>query len=735
MTTDWRVLVHAAGEYWESLAPLKQVLHAGSGLLVVAFLLLLWTPAGNRRAAFKCLALAVLLHALAWGFFDQYDFRRDRSGSQASEFRISLRLRSRSRENRAAASKLVDELRGDRSALAEESIERRRKPEPAIEPTRPTPTDPEPAPEVLPTPALPEPREAATPTDPTLERIRPVAVAAPKPAPKADPNPVATAREAPVESLRRRRTAEAPRARVRPPRKDRSSEAPDATPRLVGRRSPDPLTPSPTRTGVRSTRPAPAPAPAKSAGSVARNDRSAKDVERAASSEGATGRLEPANGKRAADGAGGARAGPLEGLDGIGMRRRRSGSTGTPVRRQTGKRTPVRRQTGKRTAGGDGVDLETLLARGRSSPAAAEASTEAVAPAGLWGNRLAPNRLDILQRHGGSQATERAVVDALAWLATHQDQRGFWDSDGFARRCPAGDRCEGVAVETGSDTGLTGLALLAFLGAGHTDRPTDEHGQVVRRGVDWLVEVQRSDGDLRGRGRIYCHAMATIALCEAYALTEDQRLKRPAQRAIDWLAQAQHPRTGGWRYAPGQLGDTSVFGWAVLALRSAEAAGLRVSDETWRRTRRWPPLVTSGPHGGLAAYRPGSPPSHSMTAETLLCRQVFGMARDADAAIEAGNHLLNRLPEIDDYHLYYWYYGTLSMFQLGGNHWQRWNDRLKVTLLATQEKTGHRRGSWTPKRPFGIDGGRIFSTACSALCLEVYYRYLPNYATSGATDR
>jgi hypothetical protein len=285
-------------------------------------------------------------------------------------------------------------------------------------------------------------------------------------------------------------------------------------------------------------------------------------------------------------------------------------------------------------------------------------------------------------------------------------------------------------VEVDSDTGLTGLSLLAFLGAGETHTGGGKYAEVVRRALSWLIRMQRADGDLREDGRIYCHSMATLALCEAYAMTRDERLKEPAQKGVDYLARAQHSESGSWRYAPGEYGDTSVFGWAVLCLHSAKNAGLKVPPQVWTRAENWLPMVRSGRNGGLAAYRPGYDPSHAMTAEAMVCRQILGAPRDA-AFQESGDYLLSRLPDAGDYHLYYWYYGTLGMFQLGGAHWQRWNDRLTATLLGTQEKTGHAKGSWAPLKPFGVDGGRVFSTAASALCLEVYYRYLPMYQSSG----
>lgn len=392
---------------------------------------------------------------------------------------------------------------------------------------------------------------------------------------------------------------------------------------------------------------------------------------------------------------------------------------------------PIVRRSPSAPASSDAptVDIASLVARSRA--AEPQIDVPPVDHSRFWANRTAPDRLKIVVQHGGSEQTETAVSRALAWLAAHQSDDGRWDSDGFDARCPGGDRCDGPAIETQSDAGLTGLSLLAFLGAGHTHTKESQYQETVRRGLSWLIRIQKPDGDLQLGGRIYSHSMATLALTEAFAMTGDDRLRGPAQRGVLWLAQAQHADSGGWRYGPNQFGDTSVFGWAVLVLRSARSAELDVPAITWNQAQKWIAMVSSGSHGGLASYRPGYPVSHAMTAETLFCRQVFGLQRDSAIVDEAADYVLSRLPDAGDYHVYYWYYGTLAMFQLGGDRWQRWNSRLAETLLSTQRTSGHAAGSWDPKKPFGVDGGRVFATAASAMCLEVYYRYLPLYTDTG----
>ena len=72
---------------------------------------------------------------------------------------------------------------------------------------------------------------------------------------------------------------------------------------------------------------------------------------------------------------------------------------------------------------------------------------------------------------------------------------------------------------------------------------------------------------------------------------------------------------------------------------------------------------------------------------------------------------------------YYWYYGTYALYQFGGEAWQAWDRALGAAVLGSQRKDGAHRGSWDPAGPWGWSGGRVYSTALMALCLEVHFRY------------
>ena len=141
-------------------------------------------------------------------------------------------------------------------------------------------------------------------------------------------------------------------------------------------------------------------------------------------------------------------------------------------------------------------------------------------------------------------------------------------------------------------------------------------------------------GDLaQGGGNMYSHGLSAIVLCEAYAMTQDNGLRGPAQLSLNHIMYAQDPVGGGWRYTPRQPGDTSVVGWQLMALHSAELGGIPIPTQTRARMVRFLQSCSSGRSRGLASYRPGPRPSRTMTAEALVCR-YFLSADNAPATID-----------------------------------------------------------------------------------------------------
>ena len=336
-------------------------------------------------------------------------------------------------------------------------------------------------------------------------------------------------------------------------------------------------------------------------------------------------------------------------------------------------------------------------------------------------------RVEMIRREGGTTLTEAAVARGLSWMANHQDDDGSWSLHAFHRTHHCRGRCGGQGSAR-SDSAATSLCLLPFLGAGQTHL-TGKYKEVVSTGLRWLIEIQKENGDLRGgshghQAGMYAHGQGAIVLCEAFGLTKDESLRKPAQKAIDFIVAAQH-RRGGWRYSPGEEGDTSVFGWQLMALQSARAAGLDVPDATLARADRFLDSVSSA-GGSRYAYRPRQRSTPVMTAEALLCRMYLGWTIEEPGLRNGIVYLANsHMPNARSFNIYYWYYATQVMHHAGGRPWRFWNERMREILVKTQQKSGHEAGSWPPRGPHAGVGGRLYVTALAVCTLEVYYRHAP----------
>jgi len=331
---------------------------------------------------------------------------------------------------------------------------------------------------------------------------------------------------------------------------------------------------------------------------------------------------------------------------------------------------------------------------------------------------------------GSSSQRERAVAAALSWLARHQSPNGSWGLREFSKQCK-GAPCSGPGTFS-SDAAGTALGLLPFLAAGQTHETKGPYRKSIYDGLYWLMRNQKRTGDLSGgESTMYAHGMATIALCEAYGATKSKVLGKSAQQAIEFIEAAQHPTTGGWRYEPGQEGDTSVLGWQVTSLRSGELAGLKVKPETFAGARRWLKSVATGEKGGQFAYLPHVAPTPSMTAVGTLCRLLLG-SKPADPAIAEGVKMLTaNPPSLNPRNAYYVYYATHVMARMDDAARTQWDRQLRDVLCGSQVKEGCAAGSWDPEKPardmWGEPGGRLYTTSLSALALESYFRYLLIY--------
>ncbi len=333
------------------------------------------------------------------------------------------------------------------------------------------------------------------------------------------------------------------------------------------------------------------------------------------------------------------------------------------------------------------------------------------------------------------EALGAAVDAALQWLVAHQDEDGRWDADQFMKHDLKGQICDGPGNPV-HDVGVTGLALLALLGNGSTMR-VGPHKDAVKRAAQWLRSQQAENGLVGTNAShdfVYDHAIATFALCEAYGLSNYRLLAEPAQKALNYLESHRNPYAV-WRYQPRDNdNDTSVTTWAAFALCSGKFFGLQTNETAHELIGVWYDQVTDD--SGRAGYskrgepssrKPGDhgqrfPPERgeAMTAAALAGRFFLGQTPEQKPIMARSAHLLLARPpqwEKGSIDPYYWYMGTLAMYQMGGEAWAGWSPHLSV-LVEKQRRDDNFAGSWDPVGVWDEDGGRVQVTALNALTLE-----------------
>ena len=380
---------------------------------------------------------------------------------------------------------------------------------------------------------------------------------------------------------------------------------------------------------------------------------------------------------------------------------------------------------------------EPVIARTSSGPSRA-----------YYGNRGGGARAQALAKYGGGDDTEDAVRRGLEWLARHQHADGSWRRCEFGKNC-RGNICNGAGAipVVPCDSAITGLALLAMSGSNntHKDGPFREE---VAAGIKYLCRIQTNDGRFGDYPRelnqymMYNQGIATFALSELYAMTQDPELKPYVERAVRFIIAAQQT-SGGWDYTDAKTGryDTSVTGWQVMALKSASSAGVDVPSYTLFKLMAFIDSVTL-PNGDVIYSN--MDPGHGrrgqgMVAVGMASLQFLGFPSNTKMSQYQQSIILANLPDWQKLNkaenfdsVYYWYYASIALFQAGGDAWQKWNIEIKKTLLTQQRRGGCFDGSWdVPQNFWGVIGGRVYITSLCVLNLEIYYRYLPLLESDG----
>jgi hypothetical protein len=374
-------------------------------------------------------------------------------------------------------------------------------------------------------------------------------------------------------------------------------------------------------------------------------------------------------------------------------------------------------------------------------------------------------------RSGAPRICELGVSNALRWFKRHQSPNGMWDADGYFLNCSQdGAKCEPGKNQSGdTDVATTSYAVLCFLGDGYDQATPSTYRNVVRKGVQWLIANQKPDGLLGARN--YEHAIATMALAQAYGMAPEPWLREPTKKAVDVIlarqnrdaaAQAPYDRLG-WDYTtPNGRNDASVTGWNVMALKAAMIAGLDVGEgisgskawleRSWKAANTDKPWCAStsklDPYKGISRFgyawkagsneveisgwnaagqRPQSIASQDLAPVGLMCAAFLGHQAGDPMLESLANYVsLFHQPTAWPCNTYYLYYNTLGMFQVGGERWERWAKQVLPLLHNAQRRDeGCLEGSWDWQGTqfHGSDTGRLLSTSYACLSMQVYWIY------------
>lgn len=346
------------------------------------------------------------------------------------------------------------------------------------------------------------------------------------------------------------------------------------------------------------------------------------------------------------------------------------------------------------------------------------------------------DRLNRLAKNGGTPECEDAVVKSLRWLKKTQNADGSW---------------------TDKKVGMTGLAVLAFLG--HCETPnSEEFGDAVTRGIIFLVNSSMKNGgkmadDTGDKHWPYEHAIATYALAEAATFCLKLNINLPkltdaTKLSGDWILEHQHS-SGSWDYSYDMSGkrggDTSIALWHIQAIKACKHTGLWPKNAFNSSSRAALEYIKSkqNKNGGVgyASTRPSGDNGYTMTGGGMLAFQMWG--KSSDSVVRSGAKYIRKNTKFDynteDSDLYRHYYHAQAMINRGGADWAFYNGLFRDQLLKNQNKDGSYKNVGGGDKVLGVatsfQGGSAMSnhyrTCLCTFMLEVYYRFLPATGRKG----
>jgi len=207
-----------------------------------------------------------------------------------------------------------------------------------------------------------------------------------------------------------------------------------------------------------------------------------------------------------------------------------------------------------------------------------------------------------------AEMVKTSIARGTAYMATTQNENGSFGNGGLARGA--------------YPVGPTALATLALLNSGVA--PSDP---VITRALGYL----RSFHD---PGGTYETSLVLMALVAAKDWDRDKlRIAMLAER-LESIQTTRAPLAGMWNYGHGQFGggseDNSNTQFAILGLREAAIAGVKIRRKTWELTLKHFIEYQNGDGGW--GYHNLDPSTGSMTCSGMgclvICEQMLGSSEE-----------------------------------------------------------------------------------------------------------
>ncbi len=299
----------------------------------------------------------------------------------------------------------------------------------------------------------------------------------------------------------------------------------------------------------------------------------------------------------------------------------------------------------------------------------------------------------------------------LSWIAAQQYPDGGW-----VACLPAAER--NLTPRLGRN-GATGLALLCLLETGYTHQEKSQYQKQISAGLHYLIEHiddQNSDSTKEiysfedAEGHMVSHAIATLALCEAYGLTKDKALLPYVQGALNSIVNCQH-ENGGWGVDRTSAPDLVTTGWIVMCFERGVLSYLKVEPSAIKAAKAFAERAKPTPENRLR------PLELAMWGKATI---LFGATRETPGMAECIRELDALGCSQSDCAYNYIAYSVMRRWD--DDTRRRWRDALLKLDENVRNSSGAFQETWPPYEPAGKHD--FWNSRLERTCLMYLARHL-----------